>query len=173
MEAPTDVTFYLDPPMLQSAQKGEHNFMGLMCQVLTSAGLTPHFTENSGVARLRAESRPGYAIYHMDAPQHDRALTLRRAYYYPFWRIEPSAKRWEWDVALTDFEPSQVDRAEADKFYQFWRRRLYQQAPKNAQRGEYIYVPLQGLIRQKRSFQACAPIEMLERTAERFPDRRR
>ncbi len=169
MEQPDDVTFYLEPGLLESAQKGEHNFIGLVASVLQEAGLNPHYTPNTGVARLRAEARPGYALFHMDQPNHDRALTMRRAYFYPFWQIEASSKRWEWDVALTEFDPAQVDRAEADRFFNFWGRRLYQQKPSNAVRQKMIYVPLQGLIRQRRSFQWCSPVEMLELTAQRFP----
>ena len=48
-------------------------------------------------------------MFHMDNPVHPRALTMRRAYFYPFWRIEASAKRWEWQVASADFVPSCID----------------------------------------------------------------
>lgn len=171
MDQPNDVTFYLEPSLLQSAEAGEHNFIALMADVMRGAGLEVHYHDNSGVARLMAETRPGYAVYHNDPPNHDRAVTIRRAYYYPFWRIEMSAKRWEWDVALSAFDPKAVDRTEADRFFGYWQRRLYQDAPSQAVRGAYIYMPLQGLIRQHRSFQACSPIEMLERTAARFPDK--
>lgn len=171
MDKPNDVTFYLEPALLKSAQAGEHNFLSLITDVLRTSGMGVHFHENTGVARLMAETRPGFSVYHMDPPNHERAVTIRRAYYYPFWRIELSAKRWEWDVALTDFDPRDVNRAEADRFYGYWQRRLYQDMPTRAVRGEYIFMPLQGLIRQRRSFQACSPIEMLERTAARFPNK--
>lgn len=172
MDQPNDVTFYLEPSLLKSAREGEHNFISLMSDVMFDAGLDVHYHENTGVARLMAETRPGYAVYHMDTPNHDRAVTIRRAYFYPFWRIEISAKRWEWDVALTDFEPHLVDRTEAERFYKYWQHRLYGELPKSAVRGDYIYVPLQGLIRQQRNFQACSPIEMLARTAARYAGKR-
>lgn len=172
MDQADDVTFYLGKGMLESAEKGQHNFINLMSEVLQESGFHIHFHPDTGVARLMAETRPGYSIYHMKQPQHKRALTICRAYFYPFWHIEASAKRWEWDVALMRFDPRGVVRAEADHFYDRWQRKLFQQRPNDATRGDFIYVPLQGLIRQKRAFQWCSPIEMLERTAARFPNKR-
>lgn len=171
MDQPDDVTFFLDDGLLKSARAGQHNFIRLVSEVLTEAGLTPHYVKNTALARTLSDQNPGYSLFHMDDPTHDRALTLRRAYYYPFWQIEASARRWEWDVALSDFDPSRVDRDAADKFFKFWRRRLFKGMPDRAWRDPYIYVPLQGLIRKHRSFQACSPIEMLTQVAERYPDR--
>lgn len=171
MDGPNDVTLYLDAGLLESARGGKHNFLNLLSEVLRNAGLTVHYTENTAVARMTAERRPGYALYHMEEPIHDRALTLRRSYFYPFWHIEGTNLRWDWDVALSEFDEGEVDRAEADRFFRFWQRRLFQWRPFKAERGDYIYVPLQGLIRQHRSFQHCSPIDMLAEVARRYPDR--
>ncbi len=172
MDRPNDVTFYLEPKLLRAARAGNHNFINLVSDVLRTAGLEPHYEKNTDAARNNSRALPGYAIFHMNDPLHARALTMRRSYYYPFWQIEASARRWEWDVATQTFDPDKVDREAADKFFAFWQRRLFKGMPARAWRDKYIFVPLQGLIREHRSFQSCSPIEMLMRTAERFPDHR-
>ena len=170
MDQPGDVTFYLDPGLLKSAREGRHNFIGLVAKTVSDAGLRVFFEPNSEAARRASESRPGYALFHMDDPTHPRALTMRRNYFYPFWQIETSARRWEWNVALSPFKPQQVDEAEAQRFFGFWRKRLFPGAGNTPVVSGPIYIPLQGMIRQHRSFQSCSPVEMIARTAERFPE---
>ncbi|MBS1302434.1 hypothetical protein [Loktanella sp. SALINAS62] len=171
MDQPGDVVFYLDPGLLQSARAGKHNFLGLVANCLTDAGLRVCHEPNSPKARKESAQRPGYSLFHMDEPDHPRALTLRRNYYYPFWQIENSARRWEWTVALTKFQGATIDRTEAARFFNFWRKRLFPGlAPDSTKHGP-LYMPLQGLVREHRSFQTCSPIEMVRRTADRFPDR--
>ncbi|MFZ3580681.1 hypothetical protein ACOI1H_00740 [Loktanella sp. DJP18] len=170
MDQPGDVTFYLDPGLLQSARDGRHNFIALVAKTVSDARLRVFFEANSDAARRASERRPGYALFHMDDPTHPRALTMRRSYFYPFWQIETSARRWEWKVALTPFKPEEVDAVEAQKFFGFWRKRLFPDASDTPAPHGPIYIPLQGLVRQHRSFQSCSPVEMIARTAERFPD---
>jgi hypothetical protein len=45
----------------------------------------------------------------MGDPNHPRALMLRRSYFYPFWHIETSARRWEWTIALISIKLQEVD----------------------------------------------------------------
>ncbi len=170
MDQPGDVTFYLDPGMLQSAREGRHNFLALLAKAVTNAGLRPCYTDNSEAARTASAQRPGFALFHMEDPVHPRALTLRRSYFYPFWQIETSARRWEWQVALAEFDAATIDPAEATRFAGFWRKRLFPGATVPPVPHGPVYVPMQGLIRQHRSFQSCSPLEMVARTAERFPD---
>ena len=100
----------------------------------------------------------------MEEPFHPRALTLRRAYFYPFWRIESSAKRWKWEVAETDFRPGRVDGGHAQKFMREWRKRLYGDVTAFESDGDFVFVPLQGRLLERRSFQSASPIEMVEAT---------
>lgn len=164
-----DVTFYLDSGLLDSAREGRHNFIALVAKTVRDAGLRVFYTENTDAARRASTDRPGFALYHMDAPNHPRALTMRRSYFYPFWQIEASARRWEWDVALAPFHPDTVDRDAARHFVASWRKRLFPQARQEAVANGPIYIPLQGLIRNHRSFQSCSPVEMISRTATLFP----
>ena len=168
MDQPFDVTFYLDPGLLKSARAGEHNFIGLIAKTLTDAGMRVFYQPNSDAARRASKDLPGYALFHMDDPTHPRALTLRRSYFYPFWQIESSARRWEWNVALTPFKPQDIDMAEAKRFFAFWRKRLYPQANAAPVTDGPVYVPLQGMIRQHRTFQSCSPLTMIANTADRF-----
>lgn len=161
MNEPRRATFYLEDGLRQSAEAGQHNFLGLVAEVLRAAGFELAYRPDSAEERAASAARPGYALFHMAEPGHDRALTLRRVYHYPFWAIEPSARRWEWRVAQADFPAGAVERAEADRFYRFWQTRLFGEAPAQATREGFVYVPLQGRLLQHRSFQSCAPLDML------------
>ena len=106
---------------------------------------------------------------HMKQPASENGLTFRRVYHYPFWQIERTEKRWEWDVARTVFDPESVDQKEANRFYNYWRKRLFNRSVPEDDDG-FIYMPLQGRLLNQRSFQMCTPIEMIERTLATFPN---
>lgn len=170
MSEPRLLRFYLDDGLRQSAEAGTHNFIARITRVAEAAQYRVEFRHNSAAERLKSVQRRGYALFHMDDPFHARAMTLRRAYHYPFWAMERSAKRWQWRVAQTEFDAASVDAAQARKFYRFWQKRLFGTAPQNATRAGFVYVPLQGRIRDHRSFQTCAPLDMIRHTIEQVPD---
>ncbi len=161
--------FYLDDGLRQSAETGQHNFIALVALVAKEAGYRVEYRRNSEAERVKSAARHGYSMFHMDDPFHDRALTMRRVYHYPFWAIEPSARRWEWHVAQAHFDPSGVARQEADRFHGFWQKRLFGDAPARAARAGYVYVPLQGRLTDHRSFQTCAPLDMIRQTLRYEP----
>ncbi len=163
--------FYLDDDMRQSAMAGQHNFIRKIETVLENAGYRVEFCRNTLSERVKSTNRRGYAMFHMDAPPHDRALNFRRVYHYPFWAIEPSGKRWEWHVARSDFPARDVPRKQADRFYRFWQNRLFGTAPQTTTRDGFVYVPLQGRLLDHRSFQACSPLDMLRAVLNHDPDR--
>ena len=171
MDQPDDVVFYLERGLLRSAREGRHNFIGLVSKCLSDAGLRVFFEPAGPDAARISAARPGYSIFHMDDPGHDRALTLRRNYFYPFWQIERSARRWEWRVAAQRFPAIDTDRDEVDRFVRFWRRKLFPAASEAPGGRGPIFVPLQGRITEHRSFQSCSPVAMIERTATRLADR--
>ncbi|KAA2315699.1 hypothetical protein DL237_03190 [Pseudooceanicola sediminis] len=162
---------YLEPGLRSDAIAGQHNFIGLLCTVLERSGYQVHLLETGAAARARAPDLPGYAMFHMEHPTHDRALTFRRVYHYPFWAIEPFAERWNWRVARRDFVPSEVDPGVSRQFFRRWQKRLFDDAPNQATRDGFIYAPLQSRLLEHRLFQVCAPIEMLERTLAADPTR--
>ncbi len=161
------LTFYLDDGLRQSAEAGRHNFLNKVAGVARAAGWAVEYAGNSVQERLGSAAREGYAMFHMDEPTHDRALTCRRVYYYPFWGIEPTGKRWDWHVARTPFD-GDVPRREADGFYHRWRDKLFSDAD-GAVRGDFVYVPLQGRLLDHRSFQACSPLRMIEEVLAHDP----
>ena len=162
---------YLDDISLARAKGGDFNLMNLIRRAFESRGFRVEFCKNSDAARLKSATRRGYSLFHMDEPFHPRALTLRKAYYYPFWRIEASAKRWEWEIAKTAFDPAAVDPAEAERFCRFWRKSLFGLTePANAREG-FVYVPLQGVLLEQRSFQTLSPLNMIATVLQHDPDR--
>ncbi len=164
MPKPTRLRVYLEPEMLASARAGRFNFLNRLKSAVESRGWAVEWRETGTAERLAAPARGGHALYHMEPPTHARALTFRRAYHYPFWNIEPVAERWRFHVATQAFDPTRIDPAVADDFVARLRRRVLPDA--RPLKGDHILVPLQGRIRQHRSFQTHSPVEMLRLTAE-------
>ena len=164
--------FYLEDGLRQSAAAGDHNFIAKVSSVLRGAGYRVEYGGNDAAGRAKPVSVNDYSMFHMDGPTRDRTLTFRRVYHYPFWAIEPSNQRWEWHVARSDFPAQDVPRKAADRFYKFWRDRLFGDAPTAPTTSQgFVYVPLQGRLLQHRSFQHCSPLDMLRAVLEHDPDR--
>ncbi|WP_371170143.1 hypothetical protein [Aliiroseovarius sp. 2305UL8-7] len=161
---------YLDPEPLDRARSGKFNFVNKIAETIEDRGFQVELRKNSPNQRLKSAARNGYSLFLMDDPLHKNALTMRRSYFYPFWRIEASAKRWEFEVATKTFDPSLIDRDSAGAWADRWRKWLFKGAADNVTYDGPIYVPLQGRLLHHRSFQAASPIEMLERTATYFAD---
>lgn len=162
MSQPRILRIYLHPPVLHTARAGKLGFLNRMRDLLTARGWQVEIRWSGKQARAEAPSQPGYALYHMEKPTHDRALTFRLAYHYPFWRLEAVAERWRWPVARAEFRPA-ADPATARDFADRLRGRVLPgPAP---QRGDHVLIPLQGCIRQQRSFQTMSPIAMVEAVA--------
>lgn len=154
---------YLEPPMLETARAGTFNFLNQLKAAVEARGWQVEWCETGAEARSLAPTRPGYALYHMEAPTHERALTFRKAYFYPFWQIEPVQQRWRFRVASQPFSPHPISPTEAMRFVEKLRGRVLPgPAP---QQGDFALVPLQGRLRSCRSFQTMSPIAMLETVA--------
>ncbi len=167
MSRETQARFYIPWPHRQRAEAGEHNFINKVADVVRSAGMQVSYVDPEG-----ADPRlGGFSVFYMRDPFVRNSVTLRKAYYYPFWHIEHTNERWHWEVAETAFDPSKIDEAEARKFFQAWRRRLYEPLLKQVEKGDFVYVPLQGKLLEKRYFQHCSPIEMVEHVLAQEPDR--
>ncbi len=156
------LTFYLNNSMRKRAIAGQTNIINRITNAFESRGYRCLFQENSTVNLLNSVKEPGYSMFHMEHPFHPRALNLRRAYHYPFWQIESSAKRWEWQVALAKFDPNKIDHAKAEKFTNFWRKQLFEDDIETPINTDFIFVPLQGRLLEKRSFQSASPMDMLK-----------
>ena len=163
MSGPTTLRVHLEPAMLADARAGRFNFLSVLRRAVEAAGWRVEWCPTGPAARAAAALRAGHALFHMEPPTHARALTFRRAYHYPFWRIEPVAQRWRFAVARAAFDPGTVDPDRARDFAARLRARVLPgPAPR---RDGPILVPLQGHLGRCRSFQTMSPIEMLGHVA--------
>lgn len=156
----TTLRVYLDRDLLPAAQGGRFPFMALVRRVVEARGWAVSFQPAGPAAHDNPPSQGDYALFHMKRPLHPRTLTFRRAYHYPFWRIERVAERWRFAVARAAFDAGGVDPAAATAFAARLRARVLPGPP--PVRGDHVLVPLQGHLRRARSFQTMSPIEMLD-----------
>lgn len=160
--------FYLEPGLRERAATGQHPFIEKMAKMLKKSQFRVEFRDHGDFA----ESRGAFSLSHMKEPPYARGLVFRRVYEYPFWQIDCTGRRWDWDVARNVFDPNEVPVKEAEQFYRYWGKRLYDDAPQKAERGGLVYVPLQGRLTRHRSFQMCSPLEMVEHCVAHAGDRR-
>ncbi|WP_299842130.1 hypothetical protein [uncultured Paracoccus sp.] len=164
MPEPFDLRLYLHQPMLGNARRGKVNFLQRLTRLLEGQGWRVQILPTGEAAREAAPDQPGYALFHMEKPTHDRALTFRRSYHYPFWRIEQVAERWRWPVAEARFDPETIDPDAARAFHTRLAARVLPGPP--PRRGDHVLIPLQGRIAEARSFQTMSPLDMVARVAE-------
>lgn len=162
MTRPGTLHLYLDAETLARIAAGTHNFFNRLLGAVTAAGWRVDLRTSSAGERLRAPGRRGHALFLMEEPTHDRALTCRRTYVGAFWHIEATARRWDWPVAKTAFPADQVDAKAASTFVNQWRNRLYPGANPISPRQGFVFVPLQGRLLDHRSFQSMSPLAMLQ-----------
>ncbi|MFV2001933.1 MAG: hypothetical protein ACC619_03025, partial [Paracoccaceae bacterium] len=117
------LTFYLEPEMAARASAGKVKIVSRVERAFESRGYQCLIRTNSDVDLLQSADDPGYSMFHMDEPFHDRALTMRKAYHHPFWRIEASANRWQWGTARAGFNARNIDAKPANNFLWYWRSR--------------------------------------------------
>lgn len=153
---------YLEPHLLRTARAGEFGFGNRLVQAFERQGFRVDYVRDTDAERLKSATRRGYSLFVMKDPFHPNALSVRKAYYFPFWRIEASAERWEFEVAKKNFNPAEIDTDLAQDWFRKWRRNLFRRGPDNAERNGMIYVPLQGKLLTHRSFQTMSPMAMIE-----------
>ena len=162
---------YYHEHLVAQAEQGRHNFTNRLRAAFESVGLDVKLCVNSQPARLLSAGLPGLALFHMDDPFHARALTLRLAYLAPFWRIEKTAQRWQFEVAQTLFCPETIDPDLAVKFQNRQAKIVLGDCATGAKQDGFIYVPLQGVIREHRNFQYCSPVDMVQACLDHGKDR--
>ncbi len=163
---------YLEPDECQRARDGGYPFMNRIKQAFEKSGFKVDFCRNSDAERLKSATRRGYSLFFMDDPFHSRALTMRRAYFFPYWRIENTAKRWEFKIAQKSFDPGEIDPDLSRNWANDWRKWLFKGRAASLVRERMVYIPLQGMLLRHRSFQTMSPLDMVRETVAREPDRR-
>ena len=167
MTRPEHLRIYLEGEALPRARAGTHHFFRRLKEAVEGQGWRVTIEESTLASRLAAPGREGYALYRMEEPTHAQALTCRRCYVGAFWNVEASAKRWEWPVAQAAFHPEMVDPEDAARFVRNWQKSLYpgEILPSD---GGFVFVPLQGRLTERRSFQAMSPLAMIEEVLARI-----
>jgi len=162
------LTIYLPDGIIDAARDGRHNFFARVMAAVRGQGWQVDLCPDNLAERVKAIARPGYALTLMEDPPA-RGLVCRHTYVGAFWHIEASPRRWEWPVARAPFAPDTIDPVEARAFADRWRRRLFKGAADAPRREGFVFVPLQGMLFDHRSFQAMSPLEMLESVLDEMP----
>ena len=161
-----DLHIHLHDSLRARAQAGEVPLFAHLATALP--GWRLHFQPDTPLARLKTRLRGAYGLFHMQPlPAGGRILCLRRAYMYPFWRIERTHLRWEFDAARMAFDPDATAPDAAARFVARWRPKLLGERP--ITRAGFVLVPLQGYLQTARSFQSMSPMQMIEQTLARDP----
>lgn len=111
-------------------------------------------------------SGEGYHMVHNRPVTSARTLNLRVSYLEPFYRIEATNDRWDWDIAAQPF----VAKAGGDWFLNHWQKHIF--ADRSIGSDGYIFMPLQGKLDERRHFQATSPLEMIASTLDAAPQSR-
>lgn len=163
---------YLEGKLLKAAQAGTHNFLSQLISVTESAGFQTELCHSEPGDQVVSEDREGYAMFHMQEPTTEQGLTFRKVYHGPFWTIEKTNERWNWRVAKQRFDPDKIDPKQAEGFYSRWQQRMFKGATQTVSNDGFVYVPLQGVLAERRSFQMASPFEMLMAVLHQNPNRR-
>lgn len=152
---------YLNDGMRQDVAAGRHNFFNMAISAFENIGFSIAFYPNSEEERQLSEQRDGYSLFHLETPTHNRALDVRLACFYPFWRIEKAQWREDYRIALKEFDPTAIDGEAARKFVTRWRKRHNARTGGDTGGMGKVFVALQGRLTDRRHGQSMTPIEMI------------
>ena len=111
-----------------------------------------------------------YGLYQMEGPTGPRALIMRRAYVGAFWNIETQPRRERFEIAGRVFEPDDIPAEAAESFRRSWLKWTHEQTDERIAREGFLFVPLQSRLFERRNWQACSPVEMLDHVLAANPD---
>jgi hypothetical protein len=151
------------------ARDGGHAMTNRIVRAFMGRGFDVAFAEDTLAERLRTRAAGAHSIVHATDPVDRRGLVLRRAYVGAFWQLEPTEKRWDFDVARQAFDPASVDENEARRFVARWRNDLFGGPPNAPAKSDRLFVPLQGRLLDRRSFQTMSPVAMVEAVCRARP----
>ena len=163
------VTVYANKYRLNDIERGTFRFYNKIKGAFERIGYAVATKEDTNDNISLSSSDPGHSLILDGEPLNSKSLCFRRTYTEPFWRIEKSAKRWEFEVASLPFLPDEIDSQPARYFTRYWRKKLFGQADLAREFPKHVLCPLQGKLLKQRSFQSMSPLEMLERLAAHEP----
>jgi len=159
---PRVVRFYLPKEVREGIAQRRRPFFNLFVEALEEKSFRVQICSDELNELAKALVRPGYSVFLMQEPVTNLGVSVRKNYFYPFWNIQKSAKRWEWPVARMRFPIETISQDDATTFFNYWRRRQFGNATRAPTKEGFVFVPLQGKLLTRRSFQSCSPIEMVE-----------
>ena len=169
MAEPKILHFHLDAHLRARHAAGTGGMLNQVTDAVRAAGwevtLAP-LEESKG--RPKAE---GYHLVLNLPVWGPRCLSLRKTYRDPFWKIEETNDRWEYEIASATFDPATL-KSGFNGFMGYWRPRFLGDTPPAQGLGPFIFAPLQGRLTERRHFQSMSPIQMLRATLQADPDRR-
>jgi hypothetical protein len=151
---------YMPYPMRKQALAGK-GMAGRIARAVQGAGWELRLHERHAKA-----DGPGYHLLENLPVRSAHCLVLRLCHIEPFYRIEATNDRWDWDVASREFAPGEG----AEWFRKHWCDRIF--SGHTIASGGYIFMPLQGKLLEKRHFQSMSPIDMIAATLKADPDRK-
>lgn len=157
------LNLYLPHHLRDGCNVGQTNILSQITAALPGWIFRDH-PEEEGVL---PPARPGYSLTHMQEPWDSATLSLRRTYWYPFWRISPTNARWNFAVAAKTPDYSAIPPVRAKGFHSRLRERVLE--GRTPRRDGFVFMPLQGRLLQHRSFQSMSPAEMIQATLDLQP----
>jgi len=159
MAGPRILNFYLGPQKRHFAASGK-GIHGLIAQAVQEQGWDLRLRE-----KLETPTGPGYHLIENLAVTAPNCLTLRKCHIEPFYRIESTNDRWDWEVVDKSF----AARPGAEWFLKYWQKQLFKGLAISQQ--GHIFMPLQGKLLERRHFQAKSPVDMIAETLKADPVR--
>lgn len=166
MSAAPTLHFHLPPWHIERVRDGKAGILNRVIETVEARGWTCLLHAETETAALPVAE--GYHLVLNRPVIGGNTLTLRRCLREPFWRIEATNDRWDWDFARKPFRPGQVT-GNAGGFIGNWRGRIFGDLPLT--RDGYVLIPLQGKLLDHRHFQSMSPLDMIRATLRAEPDR--
>lgn len=167
MPPPRHLTLYCDWKTRQALKAGRPHMVDEVRKAFEAGGWDVSLRPDKERGQPRA---PGYALVVNQTPGDLHTLNMRSAYLPNFWRIEETNDRTRFAVARRSFDPDEVDEETARAFVAARRAPVLGNRKPTAE--GFIFLPLQGLLTERRSFQTMTPLQMIAETLAADPRRR-
>jgi hypothetical protein len=150
----------------QRHAEGNAGVLNVVTEAVQSCGweVELHRITDSGAL----PTRRGHHLVCSEEVVGGNCLNLRQCYRDPFYCIEATNDRWDYEVAGRHFDPAEIHSGFRG-FMGYWRPRFLRDAVPS--REGHVLVPLQGKLLEHRHFQAMSPIEMIRATLAADPAR--
>lgn len=155
-----------------SVDNGDYNFFSLLINAFQGIGI-----ETTTKIQRRTSGRfacvgANYHIFYIDGAVGPHALNVRKAHFYPFWSLENAGNRRAPRVTQLEFEPSDINGIIAQEFFNKICVRNLPAHPPRIDENDFVFVPLQGHILEKRSWQFATTDQMIRSIVQHDPDRK-